>query len=90
MSCPLSYNYGVCVDLSLAPPLTVENIVKEVEGVRNISELYWWVSGGYTAVSTPNIKNVMEWFLQGPGHYQPSWRVVIFAPALMEGSDLCS
>ena len=56
--------------------------MKELEGMRNTSSLREWLKGYNDlriTISTPSIKNVVEQFLQGNGHYQPSWRVVIFA-----------
>ena len=68
----------VWISLSPAPPLTVENIMKEVEGVRNTDELQMWLNSGLLSFN-PHIRSVVEWFLQGRSHYQPSWRAVIFA-----------
>ena len=74
---------GVCVDvlftvlhsLSPAPPLTVDNIMKAVEGVKNWRVLANWlgVPGG------SSLKNMMEGFLRGGGRFKPSWRAFIFA-----------
>ena len=66
------------ISLSLAPPLTVENIVKEVEGVRNVDQLQKWLYNG-TIIFNPSIADVVEEFVQGGGRYQLSWRAVIFA-----------
>ena len=70
----------VCVDLSLspAPPLTLENIMKEVEGVRNTSGLELWFRG-FMNDPISSITDIVESFLQGRGPHQPSWRAVIFA-----------
>jgi hypothetical protein len=72
------YKYAVCVYLSPALPLTVENVVKEVEGVRNPSELWQWLSS-YVPITRYRIEDVVEQFFQGHGRYQPSWRALIFA-----------
>ena len=73
----MSTNYTVCGSLSPAPSLTVENIVKEVEGARNVDQLQRWLSGDvYTP--TPSIMDIMEDFLKGYSYYQPSWRAIIF------------
>ena len=69
----------MCGSLSPAPPLTVENIVKEVEGVGNISDLQLWLDGYVDVESTLSIKDIVENFLQGDGLYQPSWKAVILA-----------
>ena len=53
--------------------------MKEVEGVRDIFELQQWLIRFLTPVLKPSIKNVVKDFLQGNGHYQPSWRAMIFA-----------
>ena len=59
---------------SVAPPLTLENTLKAIEKAENWEELARWLSG-----STDNsIKDTVERFLRGEGHYQPSWRAVIF------------
>ncbi|MCG8620514.1 MAG: hypothetical protein MJE68_00760, partial [Proteobacteria bacterium] len=55
-----------------------ENIMKEVEGVRNNFQLYRWLNGVPSSLN-PNIKYAVEQFARGNGHYQPSWRAVIFA-----------
>jgi hypothetical protein len=68
----------LCVNLSPAPPLTVENIMKEVEGVGDTTELQRWLNAGLPFPLT-SITIVVQRFLQGCGHYQPSWRAVIFA-----------
>ena len=59
--------------LSLSPAR--ENILKAVEGVKNILSLATWLGVGYVT----NLEDVVEWFLKGQGRYQPSWRAVIFA-----------
>ena len=61
--------------LSPAPPLTVENILKALEGVKKREEVADWL-GTYTSSS---LKEAVELFLQGRGGFQPSWRAVIFA-----------
>ena len=60
---------------SPAPPLTVENILKALEGVKNWREMARWLGTSYSS----NLKEAVEWFLQGQGNFQPSWRAVIFA-----------
>ena len=67
----------VCGSLSPAPPLTLENIMKEVEGVRYTSGLELWFRG-YTIFPIPSITDLVESFLHGHGPHQPSWRAVIF------------
>ena len=64
----------LCVSLSPAPPLTLENILKEVVGVNRDTLCVWLISGIHS-----NIENPVERFLQGYGRFQPSWRAVIFA-----------
>ena len=62
--------------LSPAPPLTVDNIMKAVEGVKNwkgLSHLF-----GVYHISD-SLKDAVERFLKGQGLYQPSWRAIIFA-----------
>jgi hypothetical protein len=68
----------VWISFSPAPPLTVENIMKEVEGVRNIVELQRWLNG-LASFFHPNIKRAVEDFVRGWGHFQTSWRRVMFA-----------
>ena len=60
--------------LSPAPPLTVENTLKALEGVEDWGEVASWL-GTYSS----SLKEAVELFLQGRGHFQPSWRAVIFA-----------
>ena len=68
------------VSLSPAPPLTLESILKEVEGVKNENSLCRWLSdkGAYYTYGV-SIKDAVERFLKGQGYFQPSWRAVIFA-----------
>ena len=61
--------------------------MKEVEGVRNTSDLQGWLNAHITAVN-PSITDVVEWFVQGRGRYQPSWRAVIFALDGVRGTHL--
>ena len=63
--------------LSPAPPLTVENVMKALKGVKDWVEVASWLFGTYLGSSS--LKEAVEWFLQGRGHFQPSWRAVIFA-----------
>ena len=51
--------------------------MKEVEGVRNAHDLQQWL--GLPTRFNADIKYIVERFLQGRGHYQPSWRAIIFA-----------
>ena len=63
--------------LSPAPLLTVENILKALEGVENWAVVAGWL-GTYLG-SSSSFKEAVEQFLQGRGDFQPSWRAVIFA-----------
>ena len=63
--------------LSPVPPLTVETILKALEGVKNWVEVAGWL-GTYVG-SSSSLEEAVERFLQGQGHFQPSWRAVIFA-----------
>ena len=69
--------------LSPAPPLTVENILKALEGVEDWREVanglgtYCGSSSSFSIIYS--LRDAVEWFLQGRGFYQPSWRAVIFA-----------
>ena len=71
LMCPKIYLYA----LSPAPPLTVENIMKALEGVEDWERAADWLSTFLG--SSP--KEAVEQFLLGQGHFQPSWRAVIFA-----------
>ena len=76
--------------LSPAPPLTVGNILKALEGVKNWKEVAYWL-GTYSSSSiSSNLKGAVEEFLQGQGHFQPSWRAVIFALDGAEETHLVS
>jgi hypothetical protein len=68
----------MCVDLSPAPPLTVENIVKEVEGMRDAYKLWQWLNGEIPLLGLSFTSTVRR-FLQGRGYFLPSWRAVILA-----------
>ena len=55
----------------------MENILKALEGVENWDGVAMQLGTYYGSSSSP--KEAVEWFLQGQGHFQPSWRAVIFA-----------
>ena len=61
--------------LSSAPPLTVENILKALEGVQSWRGVAVWLHTHFSG----SLKKAVEQFLQGRGHFQPSWRAVMFA-----------
>ena len=58
-----------------ALPLT-ENVLKALEGVENWREVASWLG---TSLISSSLKEAVEEFLQGRGHFQPSWKAVIFA-----------
>ena len=71
----------MCHSLSLSPvpPLTRENVLKEVEGV-NKANLYVLLNPPGDVVEFDiSTDEVVEDFLQGRCHYQPSWRALIFS-----------
>ena len=63
--------------LSPAPPLTVENVLKTLEGVKDWEEVAMQL-GTYYSINI-SLKDAVEQFIQGQGIFQPSWRAVIFA-----------
>ena len=66
--------------LSSAPLLTVENVLKALEGVENWVKVASWLGTLFIiSSSSSSLKEAVEQFLQGRGHFQPSWRAVIFA-----------
>ena len=75
--------------LSPAPPLTVENILKALEGVKNWRAVAHWL-GTYSGSLSSSLKEAVEKFLQGQGHYQPSWRAVNFALDMAGETHLAS
>ena len=67
------------LSLSPVPPLTRENVLKEVEGV-NATNLYFSLNPANNVVkSNISTNKVVEDFLQGRYHYQPSWKALIFS-----------
>jgi hypothetical protein len=52
----------------------VENILKALEGVKD-----WVVVAESFGTYISSLKFAIENFLYGHGHFQPSWRAVIFA-----------
>ena len=65
--------------LSPAPPLTLENVLKEVKGVSG-EDLYCELNATiFTPIMGISTEDAMKAFLQGRYHYQPSWRTLIFA-----------
>ena len=70
----------LCCSLSPAPPLTVDNVMKAVEGVKNWTGFIIHLRGGiYNPNDEANLKDIVQEFIQGEGSYQPSWRAVIHA-----------
>ena len=69
------------LSLSPAPPLTLGNVMKAVEGVKDLTELDQWLNGNYLTVLHDGSKIVVEQFLKGQSrlYQQPSWRAVIFS-----------
>ena len=74
--------------LSPAPPLTVENILKALEGVKNWGGVASCL-GTYGGRSS-SLKEIVEKFLQGRSRFQPSWRAVIFAHDMAEKTPVAS
>ena len=74
-----------CVAPSPAPPLTLENVLKEVERVKNRRNLSRELGINIPSIQHQHdsdeacLKAVVERFLLGEGRYQPSWRAVIFS-----------
>ena len=68
----------LCHSLSPAPPLTLENVLKEVKGVDG-EDLYEWLNPTHGIPIDISTEEAVEKFLQGRCHYQPSWRALIFA-----------
>ena len=76
-----------------APPLTFDNVFEVVKIVRSWRDLAQWVMGWYYSdgqkkldtikrqhtSDDARLKAVVEAFLLGEGHHQPSWRRVIHA-----------
>ena len=63
--------------LSPAPPLTLENVLKEVKGVDG-GYLYCCLNAT-NDIYHMSTEEAVKKFLQGRCHYQPSWRALIFA-----------
>ena len=64
------------LSLSPAPPLTVDNVMKAVEGVKHWRGLTGSLVGYGNSLS---LKDAVEQFLRGGEYFKPSWRAVIFA-----------
>ena len=79
--CPLVYlKYTVyCVAVPPAPPLTLENVMEAVKGVKKMIELDGWLNVMAQFPDMPSLRDIIERFLKGGRHYQPSWRRVIWA-----------
>ena len=78
------------------PPLTLENVLKAVERVRNWERLCGARGLGVNTFDIQRqhesdeafLKAVVEKFLLGEGYYQPSWRRVIYSLDLVDESHL--
>ena len=71
-----------CVAPSPAPPLTKDNILKTLEGVKKLETLSGWLLGSYIPsgyYDEAHLTAIVDYFLQGGGLYQPSWRRVIYS-----------
>ena len=64
----------------------VENILKALEGVKSWRGVANWLVTFYGS----SLKDAVELFLWGQGHFQPSWRAVIFALDGAEETPLAS
>ena len=68
---------------SPAPPLTRDNILKALEGVRNLIDLSDQLLGTFFGVLydsyEAHLAAIVDHFLQGKGLHQPSWRRVIYS-----------
>ena len=62
--------------------------MKVVEGMKDWVGLAIWLGVLYD--SRGSLKDVVERFLKGQGHYQPSWRTVILALDGAHESDLAN
>ena len=69
----------MCCSLSPAPPLTVDNVMKAVEGVKNWRGFIRNLKGIYSPNDEARLKDIVQKFIQGKGLYQPSWRRMIYA-----------
>ena len=69
----------LCCSPSPAPPLTVDNVMKAVEEVKNWGGFFLNLRGIYSPNAKAHLKDIVQQFIQGKGHYQPSWRRVIYA-----------
>ena len=69
----------LCYSPSPAPPLTVDNVVKAVEGVKNWKGFIVHLRGYYSPNDEARLKDIVQQFIQGKGLHQPSWRRVIYA-----------
>ena len=80
-----------CVSPSPAPPLTLENVLKAVEGVKVWDDLRRWfglrIRRQQYNSDEAFFKGVVEKFLLGEGD-QPSWRRVIWSLYLAGEVDL--
>ena len=68
----------LCCSPLPAPPLTVDNVVKAVEGVKNWKDFIVYLRGHYSLNDEAHLKDIVQQFIQGKGLYQPSWRAVIY------------
>ena len=88
VECVLEYSLPCCcLCLSPAPPLTVDNIMKAVEGVKDWRRLANRL-GGYGISSS--LRGAVERFLHGEGCFKPSWRAIIFALDRAEETHLAN
>ena len=68
----------LCCSPSPAPPLTVDNVMKAVVGVKNWRGFISFVGGIYNP-NEVHLKDIVQQFILGEGRHQPSWRRVIRA-----------
>ena len=81
--------YVLTVPVStIAPPLNVECVLKHVQGVKNWKTVGNWlflaptklnaIEREYTA-NEDRLRAVVQQWLDGGGHIQPSWRMLVYA-----------
>ena len=68
--------------LALAPPLTLDNALAAVKGVRDLGHLIAWFGVDIDARQCDSdeacLKAAVEGFLLGNGLFQPTWRALIY------------
>ena len=69
----------LCCSPSPAPPITADNVLKAVEGVKSWRDFIGHLRNYYSLNDEARLEDIVQRLIQGEEAHQPSWRAVIHA-----------